>query len=180
MLLIILGTRRSLNSTPVPPARPPARLPATPLAHPAAAGLLGIRQGLRLPPALGMDPAGLSPEQLAAAGIQRLPATLGEAMEAMEADTGLWGSSGGRGGAGVWAAPCVWMCAAVQLSPSPPPRQCLSRRFFPPAAELRHELDTAFGSEVLVRAFLAVRRSEWEWSMTLQPEEEVAALLTRY
>lgn len=54
----------------------------------AVAGMQGVRQQLRLPPAVAVDPGCLTEAERAAAGIQRLPATLGEAIEAYEADTG--------------------------------------------------------------------------------------------
>ncbi len=49
-----------------------------------AAGLAGMDQGLRLPPPITEDPAGLPEEERAAKGIERLPASLGEAVERME------------------------------------------------------------------------------------------------
>ncbi|PRW21027.1 ligase [Chlorella sorokiniana] len=52
------------------------------------AGLLGVRQQLRLPPACALDPGTLTEEQRAAAGIARLPASLAEATAAFEADAG--------------------------------------------------------------------------------------------
>lgn len=54
----------------------------------AVAGLLGVRQQLRLPPACGLDPGTLTEEQRSAAGIARLPASLGEAIAAFEVDDG--------------------------------------------------------------------------------------------
>lgn len=61
------------------------------------AGLLGVRQQLRLPPPCAIDPGTLTEEERTAAGIARLPASLGEAMAAFEADDGEPGD--GCGGA---------------------------------------------------------------------------------
>lgn len=61
-----------------------------------AAGLDGIRRGLM--PADGLridvDPARLTPDELAARGIKRLPSTLLEAIHALEADTALTDAMG--------------------------------------------------------------------------------------
>lgn len=54
-----------------------------------AAGLAGHREALRLPPEIPVDPASLSAERLAAAGANRLPASLPEALESYEASTVL-------------------------------------------------------------------------------------------
>jgi glutamine synthetase len=54
-----------------------------------AAGLAGLRDGLRLPPEIGVDPASLTVEELAAAGAARLPVSLAEALEQYEASTVL-------------------------------------------------------------------------------------------
>jgi glutamine synthetase len=56
------------------------------------AGLLGVRQQLRLPPACALDPGTLTEEQRAAAGIARLPASLAEATAAFEADAEFRGA----------------------------------------------------------------------------------------
>jgi glutamine synthetase len=48
-----------------------------------AAGLAGLDRGLRLPPPISADPASLTDEALAAAGIRRLPQSLDEAAEAL-------------------------------------------------------------------------------------------------
>jgi glutamine synthetase len=50
-----------------------------------AAGLAGIRDGLRLPPEISVDPAGLTEEELEAVGASRLPGSLTEALEHYEA-----------------------------------------------------------------------------------------------
>ncbi|MET8149178.1 glutamine synthetase family protein [Actinoplanes sp. NPDC049668] len=49
-----------------------------------AAALDGVRRGLRLPPPVTGDPAGLSPDELAGRDIRRLPTTLDEAARALE------------------------------------------------------------------------------------------------
>jgi glutamine synthetase len=54
-----------------------------------ASGLAGIRDGLRLPPEILVDPATLSEVELAAAGATRLPASLPAALECYEASTVL-------------------------------------------------------------------------------------------
>ena len=46
-----------------------------------ALGLAGIERGLRLPPEVTVDPATLSEDELAAAGAERLPSSLDEALE---------------------------------------------------------------------------------------------------
>ena len=51
-----------------------------------AAGLDGIRSGLMAPPLVNVDPSELPAEQLAAQGIERLPQSLGEALDRLEAD----------------------------------------------------------------------------------------------
>lgn len=97
------------------------------------AGLEGIKAGLSLPRPIQCDPGRLSPHERAAAGISRLPASLGEALAAFEADPGF-----------------------------------------------RLALNTAFGTPDLVRAFLAVRRAEWEHFGGKTLEEEAALLYDRY
>ncbi|MEO3830126.1 glutamine synthetase family protein [Actinomadura sp. B10D3] len=54
-----------------------------------AAGRDGLGTGLTLPEPVGTDPAGLAEEERAARGIAALPASLGEAVAAFEADTVL-------------------------------------------------------------------------------------------
>jgi len=54
-----------------------------------AAGLAGVRDGLRLPPEIAVDPATYSDAELAAVGAARLPASLREALEHYEASTVL-------------------------------------------------------------------------------------------
>jgi glutamine synthetase len=46
-----------------------------------ALGLSGIERGLRLPPEVTVDPATLDDDALAAAGVERLPTSLGESLE---------------------------------------------------------------------------------------------------
>jgi glutamine synthetase len=46
-----------------------------------ALGLAGVERGLRLPPEVAVDPATLSEDQLAAAGAERLPRRLDEALD---------------------------------------------------------------------------------------------------
>jgi glutamine synthetase len=46
-----------------------------------ALGVAGIERGLRLPPEVTVDPATLSEDELAAAGAERLPRSLDEALE---------------------------------------------------------------------------------------------------
>ena len=50
------------------------------------AGLEGIRQGLPAPGLTSGDPGALSPEERSARGIGELPSSLGEALDALEAD----------------------------------------------------------------------------------------------
>ncbi len=54
-----------------------------------AAGLAGVRDGLRLPPEVTVDPAGLSPEALVAAKVARLPQSLPEALDHYESSAVL-------------------------------------------------------------------------------------------
>ncbi|HEX9978052.1 MAG TPA: glutamine synthetase family protein [Acidimicrobiia bacterium] len=49
-----------------------------------AAGLAGIESGYDLPAEITSDVAGLTPEELAAAGIRRIPASLADALDVME------------------------------------------------------------------------------------------------
>jgi glutamine synthetase len=49
-----------------------------------AAGLAGVHDGLRLPPEVLVDPGGLSPDELTAARVARLPQSLPEALEHYE------------------------------------------------------------------------------------------------
>ena len=51
-----------------------------------AAGLDGIRTGAMAPPLMNIDPSGLSGALLAERGIERLPQSLGEALDRLEAD----------------------------------------------------------------------------------------------
>jgi glutamine synthetase len=53
------------------------------------AGLEGIRQRLPAPQAMESDPTTLSPEELRARGIVRLPQSLAEALDALEADAAV-------------------------------------------------------------------------------------------
>jgi glutamine synthetase len=50
------------------------------------AGLEGVRAGLDAPPLLDRDPSAMTGEQLAALGIRPIPASLPEALDALEAD----------------------------------------------------------------------------------------------
>jgi glutamine synthetase len=59
-----------------------------------AAGLDGVRRGLDPGPPVQTDPAGLSDAERAARRIDRLPASLGEAIEQLEADRVLLGALG--------------------------------------------------------------------------------------
>jgi glutamine synthetase len=54
-----------------------------------AAGLAGLKDGLRLPPEISVDPASLTAAELAAAGAAQLPGSLSEALEHYEASTVL-------------------------------------------------------------------------------------------
>lgn len=54
-----------------------------------AAGLDGIERGLEPPEPVAVDPGSLSERERADVGIERLPRTLGEALDALEADTTL-------------------------------------------------------------------------------------------
>jgi glutamine synthetase len=60
-----------------------------------AAGLHGIEQGLSLPEPCSIDPASLGPEERQAAGYEQLPASLGEAAEALAASDVLRAAMGG-------------------------------------------------------------------------------------
>ena len=174
------------------------------------AGLLGVQQGLRLPPAVALDPGTLSEQQRQVAGIQRLPATLGEALEAFQLDTGepllsgtarstlpvlqlhavpplhrqaLWLAGwlawlAGRMGTSTLLSPGGRCWPAVETHTCTCP--CLHTCMPPPSAELQASLDHAFGTTALVRAFLAVRRSEWEHYRDMTLEQEAAALYARY
>ncbi len=84
---------------------------------PAVAGLLGVRQQLRLPPACSLDPGTLTEEQRAAAGIARLPSSLGEAIAAFEADDGALVAAGMVHG----CAHVHWWCIANILFTQPGP-----------------------------------------------------------
>lgn len=70
---------------------------------------------------------------------------------------------------------CAWLGQACppRLHPAPllPP---------PPRADFRGALAAAFGSEPLLRAFAAVRRSEWEHFRDMPLEREAALLYARY
>ncbi|MGO8684111.1 MAG: glutamine synthetase, partial [Thermoleophilia bacterium] len=59
-----------------------------------AAGLHGLRQGLHLPPPVAADPHAMSPGERAAAGIKQLPASLGEAAEALASSAVLRAAMG--------------------------------------------------------------------------------------
>lgn len=59
-----------------------------------AAGLDGLDRGLELPEPIDRDPALLSEEQRQAAGIGALPASLSEALDALDADPVLLGALG--------------------------------------------------------------------------------------
>ena len=52
-----------------------------------AAGLPGLPSGASLPDPVDVDPAALSPDELAARGIERLPQSLREATDAFAADS---------------------------------------------------------------------------------------------
>lgn len=143
------------------------------------AGLQGVRQGLRLPPACGLDPGLLSEAQRAAAGIARLPGTLGEAIEAFDADAGA--HLAGQG--------CRLLAAWRPTGPSATERSrvccCACSRpgrcpLLVPGAEFGGALAAALGAPQLPRAFMAVRRSEWERFGQMPAEEEAAALYARY
>ena len=145
------------------------------------AGLQGVRQGLRLPPACGLDPGLLSEAQRAAAGIARLPGTLGEAIEAFDADAGapLVGQGCWLQAAGCVAAsgPPVTERSRVCCCACSRPRRC---PLLVPGAEFGGALAAALGAPQLPRAFMAVRRSEWERFGQMPAEEEAAALYARY
>jgi glutamine synthetase len=59
-----------------------------------AAGLDGLERGLEPPESVEVDPASLSDEERAARGIERIPATQGEALDALAADGLLLGALG--------------------------------------------------------------------------------------
>jgi glutamine synthetase len=58
------------------------------------AGLDGVRRGLQVPGALLVDPAGLSASERISESVTRLPATLPDALDALEADSVLMGALG--------------------------------------------------------------------------------------
>lgn len=60
-----------------------------------AAGLDGIERGLKLPSPVAVDPGSLSDEERAAIGADRLPASLGEAVDNLERDEVLLEALGG-------------------------------------------------------------------------------------
>ena len=93
-----------------------------------AAGLDGLRRGLELPPEVAVDPGHLSDDERRGRGIERLPRNLGEALDALGADTALLDSLG--------------------------------------AAR--------------ARAYLAVKRMEWDALRELSLADEVAMLAERY
>ena len=59
-----------------------------------AAGLDGLERGLEPPEPIEVDPATLSDEERAARGAHRMPATQGEALDALAADGLLLGALG--------------------------------------------------------------------------------------
>ena len=59
-----------------------------------AAGRDGIRVGSKLPPPITVDPVSLSPEALAAAGVSRLPTSLGDSLSAFMSDDVLTSALG--------------------------------------------------------------------------------------
>ena len=59
-----------------------------------AAGLDGVERGLALPEPVDVDPATLSEDERAARGIERLPETQADALDALEADPVLTGALG--------------------------------------------------------------------------------------
>ncbi len=59
-----------------------------------AAGLDGVDRGLEPPPPLDRDPATLSDAERAAAGVERYPETLGEALDRLESDDVLMDALG--------------------------------------------------------------------------------------
>ena len=73
--------------------RAPTRILA--LAGVIAAGLYGIERGLDLPAPVDVDPGQLSDTERAARGIERLPATLDAALEALANDPVLLAALGG-------------------------------------------------------------------------------------
>jgi glutamine synthetase len=93
-----------------------------------AAGLDGVRRGLELPPDVAVDPGHYSEDERRRRGIEPLPRSLGEALEALAADKTLCDSLG-------------------------------------PAR---------------ARAYLAVKRMEWEALRDLSLADEVAMLAERY
>jgi glutamine synthetase len=93
-----------------------------------AAGLDGMRRGLELPPDVAVDPGNYSDDERRRRGIEPLPRSLGEALEALVADKMLCESLG----------------------------------------------------SARVRAYLAVKRMEWEALRDLSLADEVAMLAERY
>jgi len=93
-----------------------------------AAGLDGLQRKLELPPEVSVDPGNLDEAERARRGIHLLPRSLGEAIEALDADTVLRSSMG----------------------------------------------------QARARAYLAVKRMEWEALRDLSLQDEVAMLAERY
>lgn len=68
-----------------------------------------------------------------------------------------------------------WLAAVRMAGPGQPlPLPC------PPTAEFQGALAEAWGDSALPRAFMAVRRSEWEHFGGMPAEAEAAALYARY
>jgi len=61
-----------------------------------AAGLDGVARGLKLPSPVAVDPGSLSDEEREAVGADRLPASLGEAIDNLERDDVLLEALGDR------------------------------------------------------------------------------------
>lgn len=61
-----------------------------------AAGLAGLAEGARLPPAVTFDPAAVSPQERVAAGINPLPSSLEEAVAAFEQEPALQAAFGAQ------------------------------------------------------------------------------------
>jgi hypothetical protein len=138
-----------------------------------------------------MGAAGTLPAaELAALGIKRLPADLGQALEALRKNRGERGLQAKR----LHFAGCAQNdrgalpCASVRLRYQPPwvKAAWLSGGYNPQAARLllayagfRSALNATLG-ETLVRAFLAVRQAEWDAFGGKSLQDEAAALYMRY
>ena len=128
---------------------------------------------------MGVDPGTLPEAQRTAARIPRLPSSLGEALEAAAADQGLLLRARDQRGllAPRWPAS---VSSPHRGRPPPPPPPHTHTRPNAVRAVFLASLSAATQSQTLVRAFLAVRRSEWQHFGSMSLEKEAAELFSRY